>query len=167
MKTSKAEKENLVPVQEAEKSARAVLKYVRVAPRKVRLVINAVRNRQTEQAFHILMTLKQKGARLTEKLLKSAVANAKVLGMDENRLFISDIRADGGPSMKRFMQRSMGRADRLLIRTTHLSIILKEGRKSSGASRPEAVTEAQKGTEKIKSGKAATGRKKAAAAGAR
>lgn len=114
-------------VENKDKSAKAVARYLRISPRKARAVINEVRYKTVGQAFEILFTLKQKAARMTEKLLTSAVANAKGLGMDENRLYISDIRADGGPVMKRFLERSMGRADRILKRMAHLSIQLKEG----------------------------------------
>lgn len=109
--------------------ARSSAKFLRISPRKVRLVINTIRYQPTDKAFNILMTLKNKGARLAEKVLKTAVANAKVLGLDENRLYVSEVRADGGTSMKRFMSRSMGRADRILKRTTHLSMVLAEGGK--------------------------------------
>lgn len=109
------------------KSAKAIARYIRISPRKVRLVINTIRRKPAGEAFRILMTLKKKAARLAEKVLKSAVANAKVLGLEQDRLYISDIRADGGPVMKRLMTRSMGRADRILKRTTHLSLVVREG----------------------------------------
>jgi len=76
---------------------------------------------------------------MAEKVLKSAVANAKILGLEEGRLYVADIRADGGPVLKRFMSRSMGRADRILKRTTHLSVIVKEGKKSVGPAAPSAA----------------------------
>lgn len=159
-------KENPAPVEQAQpaRSARAKVKYVRIAPRKLRGVINTIRYKHPEQAFRILMTLKQKGARITEKLLKTAVANAKVLQMDENRLVISDIRADGGPVMKRFLERSMGRGDRIIKRTSHLSIILNEGQKTRGISSAAPVAQEEK--KETKSGKKfqfGSGRKKAAA----
>ena len=118
------------------RSAKARVKYLRIAPRKVRPVINTIRHQHPEKAFHILATLHKKAARMVEKLLKTGVANAKVLGLDESRLTITDIRADGGPMMKRFMSRSMGRADRILKRMTHLSLVLTEGSRtfSTGAS---------------------------------
>ncbi len=142
-------------------SAHAKLKFVRIAPRKLRNVINTIRWKHPNQAFRILMTLKQKGARITEQVLKTAVANAKVLKMDENRLIISDIRADGGPVMKRFIERSMGRGDRILKRTSHLSIILSENWNKSKTSSP--APEAQEEQKETKSGKKLFGRKKAAA----
>lgn len=60
------------------------------------------------------------------KTLKSAEANAKVKKMDENRLFIREIKADGGPTLKRYMPRSMGRADVILKRMAHLTVVLAE-----------------------------------------
>lgn len=83
-------------------------------------------------AFSALTALNKKAARLVEKGLKSAVANAKVKGLEESRLVISEIKADGGPVMKRFMARAMGRADEILKRSTHLTIILEESEKVVG-----------------------------------
>ena len=106
--------------------AKAITRYLKIAPRKIRLVIDTARGKPVWQAYAILHNLKKKGSRLVEKTLKSAEANAKVKKMDENRLYISGIRADGGPSLKRFMSRSMGRADVILKRTSHLTVILGE-----------------------------------------
>jgi large subunit ribosomal protein L22 len=154
---TKAKKED---PNEVKRSAKAVVKYVRIAPRKVRPVINTIRHQHPEKAFYILATLNKKGARMVEKLLKTACANAKVLGLDETRLVISDVRADGGPMMKRFMARSMGRADRILKRMTHLSMVLTESnRKFTSAASAQAKAEEAPKTEK-----AAKGKKKAAAA---
>ena len=87
------------------KQARAVVKYLKISPRKVRLVINAVRWKPVSVAFSVLTGLKKKAARMVEQGLRSAVANAKVKKLDEGRLVVSEIRADGGPTMKRFMSR--------------------------------------------------------------
>lgn len=114
------------------KEARALVKYLRISPRKVRLVINTIRRKPVGIAFSVLTTLNKKAARLVEKGLKSAVANAKGKGLDESRLMVSEIKADGGPVMKRFMSRAMGRADEILKRTTHLTIVLREGERSFG-----------------------------------
>lgn len=110
--------------------AKAIVRYLRTSPQKVRVTIDTIRLQPVHLALRILASMKRKSARQAEKLLKSAVANAKGLGLDENRLIVSSIYADGGPTFKRFMSRSMGRADRILKRTTHLSVILKEGTKS-------------------------------------
>lgn len=150
--------------------AKSVAKYLRIAPRKVRPIINAVRYRPVFQAFGLLASLKNKAARMTEKVLKSAVANAKVLGLDEQRLIISEVRADGGPSFKRFMSRSMGRADRILKRTTHLTMFVSEGFKSweKPLNQFETETEAE-GKTKLKAkpkAKKASGKKKVGAGSA-
>jgi large subunit ribosomal protein L22 len=156
-------KEQVMPEPVAEtpgRSAVAKLKHLRISPRKIRLVVDTVRFQPVGKAFRILMALKNKGARMAEKILKTAVANAKVLEMDETRLYVAEIKADGGPVMKRFMARSMGRADRILKRTSHLSVILKEGRRSW----PGALTESGN-AEEPKSGKAKLSSKKEAKAG--
>ena len=128
MKKETTKKENQESKTEIpDRSAKSVAKYLRISPRKVRLVINTIRYQPAHKALGILMSLKQKAARMAEKVLKSAVANAKVLGLDVNRLYVSEVRADGGPTLKRFMSRSMGRADRIIKRTTHLSLKVKEG----------------------------------------
>ncbi len=129
-KKSKTEQESFEP--QVDRSAKAIVRYVRISPRKVRLVINTIRHKPVTLAFPILASLNKKAAKLTEKALRTAVANAKVLGMDETRLYVSDVRADGGPVLKRFMSRSMGRADRILKRTTHLSLAVREGKKTFG-----------------------------------
>lgn len=131
--------------------AKAKIKYLRIGPRKVRHILNLLRHKYVGEAFDILANMNKKGARLTEQLLKSAVAGAKGKKMDENTLFISDIRADGGPTLKRFMARAMGRADRILKRTTHLSVVLIEkGTKKVEEKRAEAkaVTGAKKVSKK-------------------
>ena len=120
--------------------ASAKLKFLRIGPRKVRSILDLIRNKPVSKAFEILSAVNKKGARLTEELLKSAVANAKNKKMDEAQLYIADIRADGGPIMKRMMPRSMGRADRILKRTTHLSVILKEESSISASNSSEVAT---------------------------
>lgn len=106
--------------------AKAIIKYLRIGPRKVRPVINLVRRKPINEAFDILANQPKKGARLAEQALKSAVANAKVKKMDEQKLVVADIRADGGPVLKRIMSRAMGRVNRVLKRTTHITVIVEE-----------------------------------------
>ena len=106
--------------------ARVLIRYLRIGPRKMRLVIDTIRNRPVAEALARLAALKNKGASLAKKALRSAVANAKQLQMREDALYVARIVADGGPVLKRFMTRAMGRADRMLRRTTHLSIVLRE-----------------------------------------
>jgi large subunit ribosomal protein L22 len=106
--------------------ATAITRYLRISPRKMRLVIDAVRRKSVSDALALLANLKKKGAKLAAKTVKSAAANAKVKKMDENNLYIREIKADGGPSLKRYMARSMGRADVILKRMTHLTVIVAE-----------------------------------------
>ena len=106
--------------------AKAITRYIRISPRKLRLVIDAIRMKPVSDAFSILENLKKKGAELAVKTLKSAQANAKVKKMDESRLYVREIKADGGPSLKRYMPRSMGRADVILKRMSHLTVVLGE-----------------------------------------
>ena len=108
--------------------AKAITKYLRISPRKLRLVVDAIRWKPVPHAFSALANLKQKGARMVEKTLKSAQANARVKKMDESRLYVHQIKADGGPTMKRYMPRSMGRADVILKRMSHLTVVLAEGK---------------------------------------
>lgn len=155
IKTEKVEK-----TANARQDAKAIARYLRVSPRKIRLVIDAVRNKPVHQAFATLAVLKQKSARLTEKLLKSAVANAKNLGLDETRLYISKVFADGGPTFKRFMSRSQGRADRILKRTAHLTLQVSErekpfkGAQSLLSEQKESQPKAKKQAKKALAGKA-------------
>lgn len=126
------------------RKVKAVVKHVRIAPRKMRLVIDTIRRRPALEAVGMLTLMPKKAARIAVKVVKSAIANAKNLGLDEKRLIVSDIRADGGPSMKRFLTRSMGRADRILKRTTHLTVIVAEGKGSWGGQTPEDAASKKK-----------------------
>lgn len=133
--------------------ARAVVKYLRISPRKMRLVLDTIRKKPVAEAAYRLKMTNKKAARMVEKVLKSAVANAKVLKMDEERLFVSEIRADGGPVFKRFMSRSMGRADRILKRTTHLTVVVDEGKIAYKKPPVKAEEEAAKKPKKKAAGK--------------
>lgn len=134
---AKEEKKLKTEVAPSPRIVRAVTKHLRIAPRKMRLVIDTIRREQALEAVGILMLLKKKGAKLAVKTLKSAIANAKNLGLNENRLYVSNVRADGGPVLKRFLTRSMGRADKILKRTTHLTVEVREGFKVWGGRTPE------------------------------
>jgi large subunit ribosomal protein L22 len=134
---AKDEKKSKVEVAPSPRVVRALTKHIRIAPRKMRLVINTIRRQPVQEAVGILMLLKKKGAKLAVKTLQSAIANAKNLGLNENRLYVSNIRADGGPVFKRFLTRSMGRADKILKRTTHLTVEVREGQTIWGGRSPE------------------------------
>lgn len=128
-------------VETPQKEARSLVRYLRISPRKVRLVINAIRRKPVGDALSTLAFLNKKAARLVEKGLQSALANAKGKGLEESRLVVSEIKADGGPTMKRLMTRAMGRADQILKRSTHLTIVLREGEKTFAL--PSAPPEAK------------------------
>lgn len=107
-------------------SAKAITKYARISPRKVVGVAKLVRGRNVLVARTILMRTPKKAARLIEKTLDSAIANAKVKNLDHKRLIISDIRADQGPSLKRSVAWSKGSARPIKKRSTHLSLTVTE-----------------------------------------
>lgn len=142
--------------------ARAVIKYLRIAPRKIRLVLDTVRNKPAREAMYRLSMLNKKGAKLAQEALKSAMANAKVLKMDEDRLYVSEFKADGGPVFKRFMSRSMGRADRMLKRTTHLTVVLEEAEKVFNTPKSEAAAQEVKPKKKKLAGAGAGKKAKSA-----
>jgi large subunit ribosomal protein L22 len=106
---------------------KAVARYVRIPPQKVRLIMDEVRGKKVEAALRALTFSPQKGARLLRKLINSAVANAEAnKEVDVDTLFIKKIFADQGPTMKRFRPRAMGRATRVIKRMSHLTVILDE-----------------------------------------
>jgi large subunit ribosomal protein L22 len=106
---------------------KAVTRYVRIAPRKVRIVTELVKGKPAEEALTILKFLPKKAARLVSKTLQSAVANAEQNpNVDVDTLYIKRIYVDGGPSLKRWRARAMGRATKILKRTSHITIILDE-----------------------------------------
>ena len=107
--------------------ARAVAKYVRISPQKVRLIMDRVRGRDVGEALNMLSFAPQKGAFLLKKAIDSAVANAEQnANIDVDSLYIKRIFADEGPTLKRFRPRAMGRATRIRKRTSHLTVILDE-----------------------------------------
>ena len=107
--------------------ARAQLKYIRVSPRKARLVVDLVRGRKVSDAFNVLAFTRKKSSKIVADLIKSAVANAETTkNMDPDNLYISKIFVDGGPTLKRFLPRAMGRATKILKRTSHITVVLKE-----------------------------------------
>ncbi|MFH1791368.1 MAG: 50S ribosomal protein L22 [Candidatus Omnitrophota bacterium] len=108
--------------------ARAVLRYVRVSPKKTRLVIDAVRGKSVEEAIGMLANVNKKASEYLRDVIKSAVNNVKVKYPDqkypEDALFISKITADGGPSLVRYRAASMGRATMIRKRMSHITVEL-------------------------------------------
>ncbi len=107
----------------------ARLAFLRLAPRKVRLVAANVRGMPVGQALAMLKYTPQAAAKPLAKLLRSAVANAEQKGghVDVDRLYVKTLTVDGGPKMRRFMARAMGRAFRIEKRTSHIYVELGTG----------------------------------------
>ena len=106
---------------------RAVSKYVRISPSKVRMVVDAVKGKPVETGLNELKFMPQKAASLVEKTIRSAVANAEQnTDLDIDQLVIRNIIADQGPTLKRFRARARGRGTRILKRTSHITVILAE-----------------------------------------
>jgi large subunit ribosomal protein L22 len=107
--------------------ARAVGKYIRISPQKARIVADVVRGMNVDQAITTLKFMPKKGAGILRKVVESAVANAAQDDqLDVDNLFIKKIFIDGGPSLKRIRPRAMGRATRIIKRTSHITVILDE-----------------------------------------
>lgn len=104
--------------------AKAKASYIRVSPTKVRKVIDLIRGKDVISSLTMLTHVPKSCCGTIEKLLHSAVSNAKKKGLNENQLYISKITADQGPMWKRYRAAAFGRATRILKRTTHLTIEL-------------------------------------------
>ena len=110
--------------------AKAVARYVRISPRKARSVINAIRKKKVDEAFAILELSPKKAARLIYKVLKSAVANAENnYGLNVDSLYVSECHVDDGPRLKRIWRRGRGRADMLLRRMSHITVVVRDASK--------------------------------------
>jgi large subunit ribosomal protein L22 len=106
---------------------KAVAKYVRIAPRKVRVVMDLIRGKSVAEAFAILKFTPKIGADAIEKVLKSAVANAENnFDMNVDNLYISSAFVDQGPTLKRIHPRSRGQAFKILKRTSHITVVVTE-----------------------------------------
>ena len=105
----------------------AKAKYVRISPRKIRLIMDEVRGKRVGEALNILSFMPKKGARILKKLIESAVANAQdKSNVDVDELRIAKIYADQGPMLKRWRPRALGRATMIRKRTSHLTVVLEE-----------------------------------------
>ncbi|HUT70535.1 MAG TPA: 50S ribosomal protein L22 [Desulfatiglandales bacterium] len=106
---------------------KAVAKYIRVSPRKIRLLMDEIRGKKVEEALNLLIFAPQKGAPILRKVVNSALANAgQYPDIDVDSLFIKRVFANEGPTLKRFRPRAMGRATRIRKRSCHLTVILGE-----------------------------------------
>ena len=107
--------------------AKAVAKYVRMSPIKLKPVADLVRGKDLNEALTILKFTSGKGAELVEKVVQSAAANAENnFSLDGDKLYVSECYVCPGPTLKRMMPRAKGSANRILKRTSHVTLVVKE-----------------------------------------
>ena len=106
--------------------SKARLRYIRISPRKVRLVADLIRGMDVDEAIRTLKFTQKRSAPIVSKLVSSAVANATDVDptLDIDELFVKTIYVDGGPTLRRFLPRAQGRATRILKRTSHITVEL-------------------------------------------
>ena len=105
--------------------AKAVARYLRVSPRKARIVIALIRGKYVNDALTILSNTNKRAAQMLIKLLNSAIANAKrIPNIEQEYLYIVNIYADGGPMLKRYKAQALGRASMIRRRTSHITLEL-------------------------------------------
>ncbi len=106
---------------------KAVARYVRISPQKVRMLADAIKGKPVDKAMDMLRFMPQKAAGIIEKVLRSAVANAdQQADIDIDTLVVGNLLVDSGPTLKRFRARARGRGTRILKRTSHVTVVLTE-----------------------------------------
>ncbi len=127
------------------------LRHLKISPRKVRLVADMIRGKKIDEAQAILGFVVKKGGDPILKLLNSAVANVKNTGKKEiTDLFISKITVDEGPISKRIMPRAKGRGDRIMKRSSHVTLVLDEKRNKKAKKIIKTETKKASGKKEIK-----------------
>lgn len=107
--------------------AKAIAKYVRISPRKVRQVVDLIRGKELREALAIVRLTPKGASEVVQKIINSAAANAEHnFDMDKENLYIAEVFVDQGPTLKRFKPRAYGRADQMRRRTSHITIVVKE-----------------------------------------
>jgi large subunit ribosomal protein L22 len=107
--------------------ARAIAKYLRISPRKVRLNADLIRGKRVEDALNLLTHTPKAGAKVVSKVVQSALANAgQDKSIDVDTLFVKSIFVNQGPTLKRFRPKPMGRAGKIRKRTCHITVVLSE-----------------------------------------
>lgn len=108
---------------------KAVAKYVRLPPAKVRQVVDLVRGKSVDEALAILRFTPKRAAKPVAKVIKSATANAEHNNdLDREQLFIARVFVDQGPSLKRWRPRAYGRANLIKHRTSHITVVVSDGK---------------------------------------
>ncbi|TDE88479.1 50S ribosomal protein L22 [Occultella glacieicola] len=119
--------------------AKAQARFVRVTPQKARRVVDIIRGKQADEAVAVLRYAPQAAAETVRKVVESAVANARVkaeqasVAFNEGDLVIAEAFVDEGPTLKRFRPRAQGRANQILKRTSHITVIVAERQTKGGA----------------------------------
>ena len=151
---------------ETPREVRAQAKYVRMSPRKARLVAEHIRGRSVPEARAVLAFTSREAAGVLQKVLQSAVSNAEANhGIAEDRLYVKTTYVDGGPVMKRWRARARGRVARIRKRTCHITVTLAERQQASPTGEPvqaEAVETATTPKRAAKTKTAAASKKKTA-----
>ncbi|HEX6174481.1 MAG TPA: 50S ribosomal protein L22 [Candidatus Binatia bacterium] len=107
--------------------ARAITKFIRLSPRKVRLVVDQIRGKGVEEALNILKFTPKRSALVVSKTLRTAVANAEsTQSVDVDQLYVKQVKVDEAGMWKRFTPRAQGRATRIRKRLSHVTIVLDE-----------------------------------------
>ena len=107
--------------------ARATIKFARISPRKMQIVLDLIRNQPADKAMAILKHTPKAACEYLEKLLKSAIANAEnTHSMDVSKLYVAECSACPGPILKRIRPRAHGRAYHIYKRTSHVTLVLRE-----------------------------------------
>ncbi len=110
----------------------AVGRYLQVSPYKVRPVLNSIRGKSVSEALQLLEFFNKKGARLVEKVLNSAIANAENnFGLNVDSLYVAKCTADDGPRLKRMNPMARGRASVILKRQSHITVVVRDRSKET------------------------------------
>ncbi len=112
----------------AMKHKRGVLHYLRVSPRKARVVADVIRGRRVEEALAVLDHTRRSAAGPMARMLRAVVANAAEVVSDVDLLVVKEVRVDPGPMLKRWMPRAMGRATMIQKKTSHVTFVLDEAK---------------------------------------
>ncbi|MHB9146512.1 MAG: 50S ribosomal protein L22 [Symbiobacteriia bacterium] len=107
--------------------AKASVRHVRIAPRKVRIVIDQIRGKSVKEAITLLQFISKRASKVIEKVIKSAAANAEHnLELNRDTLYVAEAFVDQGPTLKRFHPHQRGQAFQILKRTSHVTVVVRE-----------------------------------------
>ena len=133
--------------------AKAVEKYLSMSPRKVKYIIDMVKDKKVEEAMDILTFTHRQAAGAVKKAIQSASANAmenfKEYKVRQEDLFIKEIFVTEGPSLKRFKPRARGKADRILKRSSHITVFVTDGKDKAIVEKERAAKKKAKETERL------------------